>query len=84
MFFIAPNRLLRILIILSLSAIADAWLKDATIGIVNRSKLGRRITPKIEQTFLIGCHTRMREKLSYLDIPKTTTMCYMYEANYSD
>ena len=26
----------------------------------------------------------MREKLSYLQIRKTTTMCYMYAANYSD
>ena len=30
------------------------------------------------------CHARMREILSYLHIPKTTSMCYVYEANYSD
>ena len=29
-------------------------------------------------------HARMREILSYPHIPKTTTMCSMYEANYSD
>ena len=30
------------------------------------------------------CHARMKEILSYLHISKTTTKCYMYEANYSD
>ena len=30
------------------------------------------------------CHARMREILSYLHIPKTTAMCYIYEANSSD
>ena len=30
------------------------------------------------------CHARMKEILSYVHIPKTTTMCYMYEANLSD
>ena len=30
------------------------------------------------------CHARVREILSYLHIPKTTTVCYMYEANNSD
>ena len=30
------------------------------------------------------CHARMKDILSYLHIPKTTTMCYMYEADYSD
>ena len=29
-------------------------------------------------------HARMREILSYLQFPKTTTMCFMYEANCSD
>ena len=27
-----------------------------------------------------NCHARMRELLSYLHIPKTTSTCYMYEA----
>ena len=31
-----------------------------------------------------NCHTGMRKILSYLHIPKTTSMCYTYEANYSD
>ena len=30
------------------------------------------------------CHARMREILSYVHIPKTMSMCYMYEATYSD
>ena len=30
------------------------------------------------------CHARKTEILSYLHIPKTTTISYMYEANYSD
>ena len=30
------------------------------------------------------CQARMREIVSDLHIPKTTTMCHMYEANYSD
>ena len=34
--------------------------------------------------YLAQCHARVREILSYLHIPKTTTICYMYEANYSD
>ena len=29
-------------------------------------------------------HAHKKEILSYLHIPKTTTMCYMYEANNSD
>ena len=33
---------------------------------------------------LFHCHARMKEILSYLNIPKTTSMCYMYEADYSD
>ena len=30
------------------------------------------------------CHARMNETMSYLHIPKTTCMGYMYETNYCD
>ena len=36
------------------------------------------------EAMVTGCHARMKEILSYLHIPKTTNVSYMYEANYSD
>ena len=30
------------------------------------------------------CHARKWQILSYLNIPKTTSMSFMYEANYGD
>ena len=42
------------------------------------------ITETERLTYVYLCHARVREKLSYLHIPKTKTMCYMYEANHSD
>ena len=35
---------------------------------------------KEQQMFLAQCHVRIREILSYLQMPKTTSMFYMYEA----
>ena len=49
--------------------------------------LFRQPTKRLErnrEAMVTGGHARMKEILSYLHIPKTVTMSYMYEANYSN
>ena len=36
------------------------------------------------ESFHLCCHARMREKLSYLDIPETTSVFCLYEATIVD
>ena len=46
---------------------------------VNNNKYFEQFYEKKTEIANVYCHARKREKLSYLLIPKTTSMCYMYE-----
>ena len=46
----------------------------------NFSSLTDAFDVSVTTDIIYLCHARMRELLSYLHIPKTTSMCHMYEA----